>query len=687
MLSRDLSDLNMSLTKFAFSDYGIDIVIAEDEVHEKAELWVEHPKSGLIKKLLSPVAEVKGQWLVPFIYLERTGTYQFRYVSEASGINRILGGRFASSVTREEDRLIAQHFFQQSAKLYRANLYVPFTRKSVRLKVEAASSPPFSLHNFDILKLSSVKKKGDAIVLRGAAIVTGRKSELLSPWLDFRNLSGDLVYSLQGERVARPGMRKTYGNDYLWSGFKFDIPLSSVQQLKELRAPVRLNCSVRMIEASGTSYTKPLIAAPADVGSKTRTLCKFEPWAKRERISIISAEANNQIVFQNRKLPRSSSLEIKMKEWLALRLHSLLGRPRTRTWLFFEFEAQAAQDNAIVLFRHVKNNRKDIRAKYLIDRKSKDLINLSDVKGSVVYKYSFRHYWNLLTASVLISSQSKFHGYKLGPPKNAEFTKRIIAKPFVFLQHGVIGLKKIGFHRSNYRVATDLFFSSTKYEQEIICSEFGYAEHEVPLVGLPRFDLLRDISSQHKEILIMPTWRKSLQNVNEEEFRKSGFYQKYISLFRNETLIEYCKKNGFTLKFYLHPLISQHIEAFRDLSPIVKLISSGQEDVRDLLMKASILITDYSSVAWDFLYMKKPVVFYQFDLEQYNKEHGGFFDLKRELGELSIADAAAVAHRVVDWLDGLPVTLPSINQFAYYDSQNCSRALEVIESLIARKTI
>ena len=41
------------------------------------------------------------------------------------------------------------------------------------------------------------------------------------------------------------------------------------------------------------------------------------------------------------------------------------------------------------------------------------------------------------------------------------------------------------------------------------------------------------------------------------------------------------------------------------------------------------LITDYSSVSWDIYYMEKPILFYQFDLEQYNETNGSYIDMDK----------------------------------------------------------
>jgi CDP-glycerol glycerophosphotransferase (TagB/SpsB family) len=49
------------------------------------------------------------------------------------------------------------------------------------------------------------------------------------------------------------------------------------------------------------------------------------------------------------------------------------------------------------------------------------------------------------------------------------------------------------------------------------------------------------------------------------------------------------------------------------------------------MMRCKLLITDYSSVCWDVFYQGKPVIFYQFDTEQYNEAHGSYIDLETDL--------------------------------------------------------
>ena len=87
------------------------------------------------------------------------------------------------------------------------------------------------------------------------------------------------------------------------------------------------------------------------------------------------------------------------------------------------------------------------------------------------------------------------------------------------------------------------------------------------------------------------------------------------------------------LIFYPHHEMQGYIELFENNSDRVVIARENEFDVQQLLKESKILITDYSSVAFDFAYMKKPVIYYQFDSDKYYESHyaKGYYSYK-ELG-------------------------------------------------------
>lgn len=129
----------------------------------------------------------------------------------------------------------------------------------------------------------------------------------------------------------------------------------------------------------------------------------------------------------------------------------------------------------------------------------------------------------------------------------------------------------------------------------------------------------------------MPTWRSWLEDKDDDFFCKSDYYQTYMHLFQNEALLDLLKTSNTCMVFYIHPKLKEFMKSFHSESPLIQLIPFGQCPLNHLIMECSMLITDYSSVCWDVYYLEKPVVFYQFDSELYEKTNGSYMDMEHDL--------------------------------------------------------
>ena len=63
----------------------------------------------------------------------------------------------------------------------------------------------------------------------------------------------------------------------------------------------------------------------------------------------------------------------------------------------------------------------------------------------------------------------------------------------------------------------------------------------------------------------------------------------------------------------------------------ISIVDFADCKINELLMKCKMFITDYSSAAWDVYYMEKPVLFYQFDVEQYLETQGSYINFENGL--------------------------------------------------------
>lgn len=259
-----------------------------------------------------------------------------------------------------------------------------------------------------------------------------------------------------------------------------------------------------------------------------------------------------------------------------------------------------------------------------------------------------------MLADYIISSQC--NGVVENPFwEKSEFFRDLYHKPkLVFLQHGVI---KDDMSRTLNRFHTNFtgFVTSTQAEyRSILDYPYFYSEREVWLTGLPVFDELEDKSK--KIILLMPTWRQGLmhQEWNDESHNMqwkpvgnvedSEYFRRYDSLLHNRTLLEACRKAGYQIAFMPHPLLEPYVSRFADAGEI--LLWDSTKSYREAFGEGSLLVTDYSSVAFEFVYLNKPVLYYQFDREEFFREHTyrkGYFDYERDgLGEVCCTEKELV---------------------------------------------
>lgn len=359
-----------------------------------------------------------------------------------------------------------------------------------------------------------------------------------------------------------------------------------------------------------------------------------------------------------------------------------------RNWMVFEKRSETAQDNAFYFFKYCVDEKKIKNIYFVIKRESNDGERLEKYRKNIVYFMSIRHLILIQSCKLIISSEAKGHGY-IWRANRGIYLKILNQKKQVFLQHGVLGLKKVGeiFNSSiTSSNKVELFVASSEYEKELIINNFGYNSNQVILTGLPRWDHLIDKSDNYKEILCMPTFRNWLEEVDEKEFLKSSYFKEYQNLINSKELHLLLDKYNYKFFFCLHPKNIRYVSCFSTTSNNVEIVSPNSIHINELIMRSSLLVTDYSSVAWDMLYLKKAILFYHFDLEEYIKHQGSYLNLRNKI----FSNVVYNKSELIKWID-LNISskfyekrLLSVDEgidLKYRDNNNCKRVyLEIIKN-------
>ena len=407
-------------------------------------------------------------------------------------------------------------------------------------------------------------------------------------------------------------------------------------------------------------------------------------------------ETMRKIGKVKRGLKRFSGFLKILIAWIYLNLfkRNLL---RDDIWIIRE-KKDEARDNGYYFFSYLREKHPEINAYYIISMNSPDLDKVLQY-GNIIKANSFQHCVYYLAAKYSISSQQfgafpfSFRSKELlyiGKLCNTE-------QKVVFLQHGIIqNFLSSGLCYDNCNI--DFFICSAPKEYQYIKDVYKYPEHAIGCVGLARFDNLYKNDDSDKVVLIMPTWRKwlacsMLNNIpthaEKEKFLKSNFYKEFTAVLEDKELLEYLKNKKYKIVFYLHYKFQGFCKLFFCYNNDVVTIASKEKfDVQQLLKSSKVLVTDYSSVYFDFAYMNKPTVYFQFDKTEFEKGHysEGYFSYendgfgpccktKEEFKELLIniiendcKQPEKYEQRVKDF-------------FCFHDNKNCERTFLAIKNL------
>lgn len=180
----------------------------------------------------------------------------------------------------------------------------------------------------------------------------------------------------------------------------------------------------------------------------------------------------------------------------------------------------------------------------------------------------------------------------------------------------------------------DYFLSSSKYATEKFLSSFRLPKAKILEYGYPRNEILLNHTSTQvnaiklkykiplnkKVILYAPTWRDNHFNHKGYLFTLKVDFDKWYEKLGDD----------YVVVFKPHYLISNNFKFESDHGFIVD--GTKCLDINELYLISDILITDYSSVFFDYALLNRPIYYYMYDIEEYqNKLRGFYIDIDKEL--------------------------------------------------------
>ena len=321
-----------------------------------------------------------------------------------------------------------------------------------------------------------------------------------------------------------------------------------------------------------------------------------------------------------------------------------------------------------------------------------------EIDGAKVIKYRSLGYFYYLAKSKIWISNCKLPSYCL-KKKDQTYIQTWHGTPLKRLAHDIYVSNNTTFYRSKMsksEMTSSYDKDSRQYDFLISPNEFTTEKYQscfkVPVsiireYGYPRNDYLVNLQESQvqdlknklglpmdkKVILYAPTWRDNSFNNSGYTFDLNCNFEKWKHYLGKE----------YVVIFKPHYLIANKFNN-ENLEDFLYLYDANI-DINDLYVVSDMLITDYSSVLFDYSILNKPILFYMYDLEEYRDELRGFYlNIEEDLpGEIA-TNESDLLKIIVNKMYNFEDILEKRHAFAkkFHNSECGDASKKIIENLI-----
>lgn len=315
-------------------------------------------------------------------------------------------------------------------------------------------------------------------------------------------------------------------------------------------------------------------------------------------------------------------------------IFALMGKllPKNEKIIIFEsFLGKQYSDNPRAIYEYIYTNYPDYNLYWSAEKKS--IKNFEGHGVQVLQRFSFQWMLKMNRAKYWVSN-SRLPLW-IPKPKGTTYVQTWHGTPLKKLAADMDEVHMPGTNTKQYKnnflteaSKWDYLVSPNAYSTEIFKRAFQFDQTMLE-TGYPRNDYLI-VSNESKEIerlkkqiglpldkkiiLYAPTWR-------DNQFYGRGRYKFELQLELDKMRAKFGEEYIILLR--MHYLVAEHLE-ISDYKGFVYDLSL-HEDIRELYLISDVLITDYSSVFFDFANLRRPMLFYVYDIEEYRDILRGFY--------------------------------------------------------------
>lgn len=315
----------------------------------------------------------------------------------------------------------------------------------------------------------------------------------------------------------------------------------------------------------------------------------------------------------------------------------------SKTILFISFHGRGYSDNPKAIHQYMLTDERFKGYKFIWAIKYH---KGKKVDGAKVIKYFSIPYFFYLARSKYWICNCKLPSYVLKKDSQI-YLQTWHGTPLKRLAHDIIVPEGTTFYRSGMTAEEmrgtydddvkkyNYMISPNSFCTEVFQSAFQINRERLIETGYPRNDVLTNITEDEitlikkrlhlpldkKIVLYAPTWRDNSYVTKGYTFELKADFHKWKEILGEDTIVI----------FKPHYLIINKFEGDTSLDGFLYSIDA-KEDINDLYIVSDALITDYSSVFFDYAILNRPIYFYMYDLVEYKDELRGFYlDIYKDL--------------------------------------------------------
>lgn len=359
-------------------------------------------------------------------------------------------------------------------------------------------------------------------------------------------------------------------------------------------------------------------------------------------------------------------------------------------------------DNAQVLYEHIEKNNVD--EKYDLHWILNESITEPKSKNSH-YLYSFKAIYHILTAKYAVVTHTS-NMIDLLYSRRRKILNLWHGMPFKTIGFSEPNLQKTILKRYKKLGEQSYLFATSDIFKQFLLSCFKTDVNNILITGQPRTDIIWNDKNYNKiesifqpfkfnkVVLYMPTYKElAVNNLKQKETEFSNIF--YMNDYDEKSFVEYIEKNNILFIMKPHPFEEKFYQERLEILPKsenFKMVynsdfADNNLNTYELFKYIDLMISDFSSVAIDYMILNKPVIYLNNLTDEYSKNRGMVLEDNMDL--LMVGTKANSFNQLLEGIsndlekdlskDEREKILPLLHK--YLDNKACERIFEIMRTL------